>query len=54
MVMRFAGLVLVALLAGCKTPVPLTTTPSFVTYPALATHNPNDIARIMPTPVGQP
>jgi hypothetical protein len=29
---------------ACKTPPPLTTTPSFVTYPALATRNPNDIA----------
>jgi hypothetical protein len=53
MVMRFAGLVLVALLAGCKTPVPLTTTPSFVTYPALATHNPNDIG-VLPVEDGTP
>jgi len=53
MVMRFAGLVLVALLAGCKTPVPLSTTPSFVTYPALATHNPNDIG-VLPVEDGSP
>lgn len=33
-----------ALLAACQTPVPLTATPSFTTFPALAARNPSDIA----------
>ncbi|MGE3171766.1 MAG: hypothetical protein AB7O97_04015 [Planctomycetota bacterium] len=41
------------LFAGCKTLPPVTTTPSFVTYPALATHNPADIA-VLPIEDGTP
>ncbi len=53
MVMRSVALVLFALLAACKTTPPLTTTPSFVTYPALSTRNPNDIA-VLPVEDGTP
>lgn len=53
MVMRSFALVLFALFAACKTPPPLTTTPSFVTYPALSTRNPNDIA-VLPIEDGTP
>ncbi len=44
MVMRSFALVLFAALAACKSTPPLASTPSFVTYPALATRNPADIA----------
>lgn len=44
MVKRSLVVVPFLLFAACKTPPPLTTTPSFVTYPALATRNPGDIA----------